>query len=188
MQCITDSEITDWLRERSIPKDPYRDDVAPRFYLQFHAPTKDRTIDAFSRHYFERILPAAESLIHLTDWGLYQQSEMIAISGIRASQGEHRMLIDSPGHLLTPSEHEIGVSLFSLSGSFAWSSYIYSPHHRSTLHNWEGEIFDFWTDREEVISDVKLILEQFDLPGTNQGEQGAAPNRLTRSESNFDSD
>lgn len=188
MRCITDSEITDWLRERSIPKDPYRGDATPRFYLQFYAPTNHRRIDAFVRHYFERVLPAADSLIHLTDRGLYQQSEMIAISGIRASRGEHRMLIDSPGHFLTSSEREIGVSLFSLSASFAWSSYIYSQHHRSTLYNWEGEIFDFWTDREEVVSEIKLILEQFDLPETIQGEQGAAPNRLTRSESDFDRD
>ena len=84
------------------------------------------------------------------------------------------MLIDSPGHIITPSEREIGISLFALSASFAWSSYIYSPHHRSTLYNWEGEVFDYWTDSAEVVSEVKLILEQFDLSETNQGEQATA--------------
>ena len=84
------------------------------------------------------------------------------------------MLIDSPGHIITPSEKKIGISLFALSASFAWSSYIYSPHHRSTLYNWEGEVFDYWTDSAEVVSEVKLILEQFDLSETNQGEQATA--------------
>jgi hypothetical protein len=85
------------------------------------------------------------------------------------------MLIDSPGHIFIPSENEIGVALFALSASFAWSSYVYSPHHRSTLYNWEGEVFDFWTDSAEVVSEMKLILKQFDLPETNQGEKDSSP-------------
>ncbi|WP_018970408.1 hypothetical protein [Rubritalea marina] len=188
MRCVTESEITEWLRERSIPKDPYHGDAAPRHYLQFYAPSTYQQQDALARHYYERIIPDSDSLIHMTDWSLYQQSEMIAIAGIRSSRGEDRMLIDSPGHTLMPSEKEIGISLFALSASFAWSSYVYSSLYRSTLYNWEGEIFDFWTDSAETVSEVKLILKQFDLSETNQGEQCAAPNRLTRSESDFSDD
>ena len=168
MRCVTDNEITDWLRERSIPKDPHRGDMTQRYCLQFYAPSTYRQLDALARHFYERIIPDSDSLIHMTDWSLYQPSEMIAIAGVRFSHGEDRVLIDSPGHIITPSEKEIGICLFALSASFAWSSYIYSPHHRSTLYNWEGAFFDYWTDSAEVVSEVKLILEQFDLSETNQ--------------------
>ena len=178
MKCITESQIDDWLHQRSIRKDPYHGDASPAFYLQFYAPTNHRRIDAFVRHYYDRVVPEADSLIRMTDWGLYQQSEMIAIVGIRSSRAEDRMLIDAPGHILPAGEKEIGISLFSLSASFAWSSYLYSPLDHSTLFNWEGEIFDFWTDSEQAVSEMKLMLNQFDLIETNkEGEQAVRGNR-----------
>ena len=181
MKCITESQIDDWLQQRSIHKDPYHCDASPAFYLQFYAPTNHRSVDAFVRHYYDLIVPEVDSLIHMTDWGLYQQSEMIAIVGIRSSRGEDRMLIDAPGHILPSGEKEIGVSLFSLSTSFAWSSYLYSPRNHSTLFNWEGEIFDFWSDSEQAVSEMRLILNQFDLTETKkQGDQAVRGNRQER--------
>jgi len=176
MQCVTDSEIDEWLLERYIPRDPYFSDSSPALYLQFYAPKSYRQTDAFTRHYYERIVPESDSLVHMTDWALYEQSEMIAIVGIRASRGEDRMLIDAPGHIITPGQKEIGISLFSLATSFTWSSYLYSPQNHSTLFNWEGEIFDFWTDSEQALAEMRLILHQFDLAETTTGEQGSAPN------------
>ena len=166
MRCVTDSEITNWLHERSIPKDPYLGDTAPQHHLQFYAPSTYRQLDALARHYYERIIPDSDSLIHETDWSSYQQSEMIAILGLRSSRGDDRMLIDAPGHILTPSDKEIGISLFALSASFAWSSYLYSSRHHSTLHNWEGDIFDFWTDNVSSFSEMKLMLKEFELSET----------------------
>lgn len=168
MNCVTESEIDEWLRERSIPKDPYRGDSEPAFYLQFHAPATHRRMDALVRHYYDQMIPESESLVHMTDWGGYEQSEMVAIAGIRSSCGEGRMLIDAPGHILTSGEKDMGISLFSLSASFAWSSYLYSPQHRSTLYNWEGELFDFWTNSEQAMSEMKLVLKQLDLAETSQ--------------------
>lgn len=168
MQCATESEIDNWLNERAIPKDPYYGEAAPEFYLQFHAPPKYRWLDAFTRHYYERIIPESESLIHITDCALYQPSEMIAITGIRRSRGEDRLLIEVPGHSLILEEVELGISLFSLAASFAWSSYLYSPANRSTLHNWEGEIFDFWTDSKQCLAEMGVILREFDLEETTK--------------------
>ena len=169
MRCATDSEISDWLEERSLVKDPYRGGSSPDFYLQFYVPTKHRCLDFFTRDYYLGIIPESESLIHMTDWPLYQPSEMMAVTGIRSSQGDDRLLINAPGHCLTPEEMEIGVALFSISASFEWNADLYSPVHRSTLYNWEGEIFDFWTDSETAFTKMKLILERFELPETLEG-------------------
>ena len=177
MKCITESQINEWLGQRSIHKDSYHGDASPSFYLQFYAPTNHRRIVAFVRYYYDRIVPEVDSLIHLTDWGLYQQSEMIAIAGIRSSRGEDRLVIDAPGHIFSSAEKEIGISLFSLSASFDWSSYLYSPRNHSTLFNWEGEIFDFWSDSELAVSEMRLMLNQFDLTESNKGGQAARCNR-----------
>ena len=175
MKCITESQVDDWLQQRSIHKDPYHSDASPTFYLQFYAPSNHRRIDAFVRYYHDRIVPEADSLIHMTDWVINEQSEMIAIVGIRSSHGEDRMLIDAPGHVLPSGEKEIGISLFGLSTLLGWSSYLYSSRDHSTLLNWEGEIFDFWTDSAQAVSEMKLILNKFKLTETNkEGEQVGA--------------
>jgi len=171
--------MTDWLAERSIPKDPYRGDISPAFHLRFQAPSSHRQLDALSRHYYDRIIPESESLVHMADWGLYEQSDMIAITGIRSSRSEDGLLIDAPGHVLTIGQSDIGIALFGLSASFAWTSYVYSAHNHSTLLNWEGDIFDFWSDSEEALSEMRVILEQFDLSETIQGEQDTAGQSAT---------
>ena len=173
MRCLTDKEVSEWLAEHSIPEDPYRGESAPVHYLQFYPPSAYRRLDAFVRNFHLLIIPDSEAMVHMTDWGLYQPSEMIAIMGIRSSSEENRLLIHAPGHLLNSEEAETGISLFSLSASFAWSSYLYCPKQRSTLYNWEGDIFDFWTDCATMMDQMKLLLKQFELAETTQGELGA---------------
>lgn len=168
---MTDSEAAEWLRRNEIPEDPYHRGATTAYYLQFRAPTRHSQLDALARHYAERIIPQSVALVHMTDWALYTPSEMIAITGIRSSYGENRMLIEAPGHLIEPDEAEIGISLFALSASFAWTTYLYSPPDRTTLLNWEGELFDFWTDRQEALSEMRRILVDFDLTETNPAEQ-----------------
>lgn len=168
MQCITESQIDEWLDQRSIQKDPYHGNASPQFYIQFYPPTTHGSIDAFVRYYYELIETETDSLIHMTDWSTYKQSEMIAISGIRSGCGEDRMLINAPGHIVHPGEKEIGIALFSLSASFGWSSYLYSPQDHSTLFNWEGEIFDFWTNSVQSMSLMRVILHHFNLTETSK--------------------
>ena len=170
MKCVTENEIQTWLESRSIPKQRYQSSSAPEFYLQFYAPQNHTKLDAFIREYYRLIVLNCDSLVQITDWSLYQQSEMIAVDGIRSSHGEDRTLIDAPGHSLGPNEAEIGISLFSLSASYGWSSYLYASLNHSTLYNWEGDIFDFWTDSEEMLQEMNLILKQFELSETTEGK------------------
>jgi hypothetical protein len=166
MRCLTNHEVSGWLEARAISQDPYHNDESPIHYVQFHAPTLYLDLDAFTRHYFKRIIPGSESLVHITDWGLYQSSEMIAISGIRCSFDEKRNLIDAPGHQLDQKETELGISLFSLSASFAWKAYLYSTNEKTTLYNWEGALFDFWTDSDSALAEMRAILKEFNLKET----------------------
>jgi len=123
-------------------------------------------------------------LVHMTDWALYKPSEMIAVTGIRSIHGENRWLIEAPGHLIGPDETELGISLFALSASFGWTAYLYSPLDSAILLNWEGEIFDYWTDNQQALSEMRKILVDFDLSETNQAEQTSAGQPATAPNSN----
>lgn len=163
MQCITDKEVEEWLRARDLPKDTFFDGASARFHLRFYTPVGHRRVDAFVRHYLEQVVPPSELLIHVTDWSLYEQSEMIAISGIRSNAGEIRGLVEAPGHVLNSAEKELCVAIFSLAVSFSWSSNLYSGESRSILFNWEGDVFDFWSDSEASVRKMKELLDRFEL-------------------------
>lgn len=76
------------------------------------------------------------------------------------------MLIEAPSHEIGSEEAEVGISLFSLSSSFEWSAYLYAPVHGSTLYNWEGELFDFYTNSQETLERMRQIVEKFGLAVT----------------------
>lgn len=65
--------------------------------------------------------------------------------------------------LIKAAKPQTGISLFSLSIAFEWSTCLYSPVNRSTLYNWEGEILDFWTDSEEALAEMRRLVEEFGL-------------------------
>lgn len=167
MKCVSDREVSGWLLDHGLPEDPYRGEAAPDHYLQFSVPKSFLALEAFVRQFYSRLIPEAESLIHLTDWGLYQESQMVAVAGIRAGAGEHRALRESPGHVLPSSSGEVGVALFSLATAFAWSSYLYCPSNRTILYNWEGELLDFWTDSDLKNEEMRTLLKELEIEETS---------------------
>lgn len=175
MQCLTDNEVSQWLRERKIPEAPYHQGSSPGYHLQFHVPKSHRAKDTFIRNYFSLLICNSETLVHITDWGLYTESEMIPVLGIRALHSESRNLIDAPGHSLESDETEAGIALMTLTASFAWSSYLYCPRNHATLYNWEGDILDFWTDNFAQISIMKTLLSDFELNETSNAESANDP-------------
>lgn len=170
MHCLTESEISQWLQQRGIVGDTYHQSHSTGHYLQFYAPKNHRTVSAFLRNYGELITGGSEGLVHITDWSLYTQSEMIPIMGIRSLHDEKRWLIDAPGHCLASNEMDVAVSLVVLTTAFAWSTYWYCPASRSTLYNWEGDIFDFWTDDPAMMEIMKKLILDFDLHETKNSE------------------
>jgi hypothetical protein len=121
----------------------------------------------------QQILPNAGFLIHITDWAFYTPSEMLVIDAIRRCHSESRHLIDASGHLVEPSESDLGIALFCVTAAFAWKSYLYSPQLRTTLYNWDGEIFDFWTNGTQEYRTMKSLVSRFALAETTEAEQAA---------------
>ena len=163
MQCLTDQETYRWLENKSIPIDPYSGNSPQKLYLQFKAPQTHRVIDSFARCYYLQILEKSDYLLHMTDWAHYQPSDMLTMTAIREKYGEKRRLIDAPGYLVDPKHTELSISLFGLSVSFQWNCYLYSTKEQTTLLNWEGEIFDFWTNCQNTKSIMLDIIQAFGL-------------------------
>jgi hypothetical protein len=91
---------------------------------------------------------------------------MRLIDLVRTTHGERRPLIDAAGHLFPTDEKDDLVGLFSLTVAYYWSAYLYFPSSKTTLFNWEGEIFDFWTDDPNCYAKLLELQKSFHLKKT----------------------
>jgi len=69
-----------------------------KYYKQFKSPATHRSVDCFLRMFVSMLAAKGDSLLTFTDWDHYAESDMVAIQAIRASNGESRILKDSPHH------------------------------------------------------------------------------------------
>lgn len=160
MRCLTPTETSRWLAERGLIGEPYYDKSpdSPTFYLQFHTPKTEDGIESLVRSYFGIIIPDQETLIEMNDWASYLPEQMEVVTAIRSQHGEDRWLIHAPGHLISAEDVEWGIRLFSTSVAFGWSSHVYAPVAGTTLFNWEGDLFDFFTESEELWLGMKDLV------------------------------
>jgi hypothetical protein len=180
MKCVTEVEARNWLGSYLIPPATYSGNATPAHYIQFAAPRPHPHPEAFTRDYFERLIPTGERLFHIVDWALSQPSERLTVAALRVASHEERSLLETPGHILTEAEGELGVALFGLTAGYQWTAYLYSPIGHSTLYNWEGEMFDFWTDSADACQEMKEMLEDFGLSETRDAKRVAQRRSLPR--------
>ena len=169
------AEQSKLLREWGTPEDPYYGPVSPSYYIQFYPPQQFRALQSFVSAYFEIIGSEQPCLVVFTDWALYEQHEMELIVAARLASGDARPLIESSGHFLNANEKNMGTAYFSLATAYGWSSYLYLPGSKTTLFNWEGDIFDFWTDSEKTLEEMRNLVTTYELKYT-QSEQSGADN------------
>lgn len=82
---------------------------------------------------------------------------MAAIAQIRLTSGEHRQLIETPGHIFDATEQDVLIDLLSLVTSCGMTAYIYFDH-GVTFLSWEGDLLDFYcSDREHYAAVCELV-------------------------------
>jgi hypothetical protein len=75
-----------------------------------------------------------ELLIWLGDWAVWPSAQhMPLFSRFRQAFGEHRPLIEAPGHLVTPDEIEDGVSILTTSLLFLWDCHVLTASGRDVV-------------------------------------------------------
>ncbi len=169
MKFLTPEECPKWLKNAGINHDPFREagEASHRFMT---GGLKDvRGSIAFARNLLREIAPQGDHLLEITDWSLYQEDEMAVVQSVRASFGETRWLIKSPGHLFSASDLDLCVGLFALTIEYGWSSYIYILKPRLTVFNREGEMFEFWSEDTKTIELVKEFSRSHELPKHHNG-------------------
>lgn len=155
-----------WLEPYGLPVDPYAESDVARlpFYLQFHAPKRFRPVEAFARELAALASPDDEFLVSITDTIMPWDFELRMFDRLRPAGAPS--LLEAPGHLFSRDEVGDMISMFSLSVALEWKAYLHVPKMRSILHNWEGEIFDFWSGTEAVFEAVSSLLVGFKLDET----------------------
>ena len=166
MRCVTSAEQKEWLTKNGQVEEPYgKTDSVGKFYRQFYTPPRLSQIEAFVASYLEA-WQAGEALLVVTDWPLYKPYEMKLIDLARITHGEKRPLIKAPGHIFSLDEKDVLVALFSLTVAYYWSAYLYFPSSKTTFFNWDGEIFDFWTDDTVRYAKLLELQKSFHLKKT----------------------
>ena len=152
MQTFSIQQCKSWLEDRGVASDPYRNDLITGNHNEKRTVVNLHGAAAFIRNILNYGLkPAGEVLVQVTDWSLYSEDEMAIFQSIRASSGETRALVDAPGHLFPAAELNHCIGLFNLTLAYRWSAYIYIPDAPITIHNWEGEILEFWSGQKQIV-------------------------------------
>ncbi len=167
MKCLTQLEIAFWLDAHCVTPEPYGHQRPPAHYLQFKHPVQPVANSEFIRQFLNAT--SGEVLIHITDWPAYKPDEMAVANALRRQCNETRNLIDAAGHLFAPNESELAIAMFGHTGNYEWNAYLYTPNDMATLYNWEGELYDCWTNDPAMHLAVETLVDNFGVTLENAG-------------------
>lgn len=164
MHWITSDDALKWIVAHGQLEDPYRDGSKSGLRIQFYAPTHYLAIEHFVRCCLTEILADSdEFLVLLTDWEPTEPCRDMVLNALRASTGEARSITQAPACIVSKDDPESAIALFALVVSFKWKAYLYGTYNQTVLYNWEGEIFDVWTDSPDLARALRTILQNFKL-------------------------
>jgi len=151
MQFLTLQEAYDWLGKTPLIVQRDRNDLSfpkgPNFCFKLELPTKIYRVSNFVNYLlpYERGSLSCRSLLWFTDWGMWneihERAGMFMLEQMRAARGEHKPLIERPGHLFDCSESTALQSFLILPVLFSWDAYL-APE--------SGEYFVFNSHDESV--------------------------------------
>jgi hypothetical protein len=146
------------------------------FSLQFYAPKTFRSTECFTEGLLGFAGGNGNVMMTVIDTVSPYDYEERLFNRLRFPEGQPTSIVETPVHLFASEELRDLIPIFSLTVGWQWQAYLHMPASRSILLNWEGEIFDFWTDEQSVFSGVAGMLETFGLRETAGVQLGAAPN------------
>lgn len=163
MRILTPEQITNWISLHNQIEDPYLGEEQPLFRIQCYAPRNYTAIESFVEVFCDQIITSGDLLCHITDDSPTKPSRNIVLDDIRKNLYETRPLQDAPGLLAERNEMWNIIAIFSLICCFEWKGYLYGCHNQLILYNWEGEIFDIWTNSEIKHNEILDVVKSFQL-------------------------
>lgn len=164
MKWLDKRGATQWKITHEQFVDPYRDGCNAKIWIQFEAPAEYTTLECIVKCFLAEVLCESEEfLVDFVDWSPSQTCRDLLIEALRLKSCGIGQLQNSPACLCTSAEMDWVMALFVLSSCFEWKAYLYGSHGNTGLYNWEGEIWDFWTDSDAHWNKMNTILESFGL-------------------------
>ena len=175
MRFLTPEEVTMWLNEKGQIEDAYHahEESVPPLHVQCEVPDRYRRIECFVRTVLSEVFLDGDLLVQITDWWPCEGCNEFIFEAMRRSCGETRPIETTPGYLVAETERERAVAIFTMATCFGWKCYIYGVRDRTVFFNWEGDIFDFWSDSEATVKSYFRIMEGFDLPQVPKTDEPA---------------
>jgi hypothetical protein len=171
MQILPLTEQAAWLASHLLPGEPYqRDGENLAFFLQFYAPKELRGIQSFTEALLDYAGTRREVMMTVMDTECTRDYEERLFDTLRFPSGERKSIFDAPAHLFAAGELPDLIPMFSLTVAWQWETYLHMPRTRTILLNWEGEIFDLWTDDQAVLTGVSEMLSTFGLTKTQDAQ------------------
>jgi len=166
MQCLTPSESADWLRSRRI--EGFCRDGVPCVFGDYEvfagAPRDARAQQSLARDLVSWLGEFESALFWLTDWPFYQADEMALISSLRRSHGEHRLLIEAPGHVFTGSERDELIGWISLVMCFGWDGYLFTSPFQGCMFQTSHEDFIWFLSADaKRFAEAQRIVREYEL-------------------------
>ena len=163
MQGLTPRQITAWLDSHGQIEDPYLGDFEPPFRVQCYAPSTYFATEYFLRGVLSLIIMEGDLVIQATDWSPTEECRDFVFRTMQREANELRPMVEAPGFLIPRLEEERAIAVFAFTVCFKWKSYLYGAMDQTTLYNWEGDIFDFWTSSEIKRDQFLNLMLQFKL-------------------------
>ncbi len=98
------------------------------------------------------------------DWPFYEADEMALISSSRKSHGEHRWLIEAPGHIFAGSERDELTAWVWMMMCFGWDGYLFATPYRGCMFQTSHEDFvRLLSSDAESFSEAQRIVREYGL-------------------------
>ena len=163
MQGLTPPQIAAWLTSHGQIEDPHLGDHAPPYLVTCYAPNTYMAMECFLRCVLRQLMAGCDCVFQVTDPYPSEECRDFAFYALRCEAGEKRSLEEAPGFFIPPAERERAIALFAGTAMFKWKAYLYADRQQMTLYNWEGDIFDFWSDSADKCDEFRRLMKGFEL-------------------------
>jgi len=159
MRILTPEESQSWCGERHVPLEPgwIRPDFGAEMSHMVEVPylADSGAKVSLARFLLSLVEPDPETLLLIDEWAVWPSSQhMPLFTRFREALGEHRPLIEAPGHLVTAADMDDAVSIVATSLLFIWDCYGISSSGRDAFHFSHDEFCYFLSSDASVAARV----------------------------------
>lgn len=173
MVILNDVECVEWLTRRNVDfKDADRSQGSDGFVslpevgygAEFEVPA-DAWTQLMLAHSLSKLPEGRDVFLWVTSWALYSEKEREVFDSFRQSHGEHRWLIDAPGHLLDLSgsgERWILAEILLFMMAFNWEGFVIQGN-KETIIWMADEIIEIVAQKSDANEFSRKIIHDLDL-------------------------